>query len=90
MIMNDGLVKSHQDGWQSRGTVTLPLLNRHNDEGKAQSASGGQMDFLRSHHEYNEAISYLSRLKCVSLPFFKKYWSPLYLFPVARRISGWC
>jgi hypothetical protein len=39
-------------------------------------------------YEYNEAISYLSRLKCVSLPFFKKYWSPLYLFPVARRISG--
>jgi len=27
----------------------VPLLNRRNDEGEAQSALGGQMDFLRSH-----------------------------------------
>ena len=64
---------------------------RRNDEGcSAIPLRAGQMDFLRSHPEYNEAISHLSRLKCVSLPFFKKCWSPLYLFPVARRTSGWC
>jgi len=28
----DDFVKRHQDGWQSRGTVTVPLLNRRNDE----------------------------------------------------------
>jgi hypothetical protein len=41
---------------------------RRNDEGCSATP---QMDFLRSHPEYNEAISHLSRLKCVSLPFFK-------------------
>ena len=46
----DGKVKSSickaRKNWEVRRTSKV----RRNDEGEAQSAWGGQMDFLRSHH----------------------------------------